>query len=580
MRDERMKPAVGALLLVWALFGVGALVFSPAPTSSRPAVDFADYQALETAREGLPGTRAKLEALASREDGVGWQARILSAHAHAAYGEFQEAAADLRSAVDLRATTDLRRELAIALEAAGDRKTAQAEWEKLLARSEAVEAVRRLETDSVRLASLLVGAGRSSDALPLVTPPATAPARLVRARALAGLGKHAEAATEFGRYLTGRTGENSVRLEYGRALERAGEKEKALAVYRGMGTAGAYREGTLLEGMGRTREAAEAYLVSPDAEARWRAGRLLETLGEEDAALAVYRELASGTHRVRDDAALRAYLLHTKRRETTEAAAMAVRLPPAFQWLLGTYSAPTPPAPAPIVATPRPVRTADLLLEKEGFAWAEAELDLALRTATPDERLAIGAWYAHQGLYRSGFKIGSELLAKAPSREAYELAYPRAWWEAALRYATEYGVDPLLVLAVVREESNYSPTAVSSSNALGLMQLLPSTAKWIAQDKLGMTYREEDLFEPETNIRLGTWFLGFLLRQFDGDLGKAIAGYNGGPGAVERWSAAAGVKAPADLPGALGSTETREYLSKVLDAWLTYRWLYADGASG
>jgi soluble lytic murein transglycosylase len=141
-------------------------------------------------------------------------------------------------------------------------------------------------------------------------------------------------------------------------------------------------------------------------------------------------------------------------------------------------------------------------------------------------------------------------------------------------------VDPLLVLAVIREESNFFPGAISTSDARGLMQLLPSTAKWIAQSKLGIAYREEDLFDPETNIRLGTWYLGSLLGQFGGDVSRAVAAYNGGPGNVTRWLEAAGSVSRAEFPGLLALAETREYLVKVLNAWLTYRGLYPEFSSG
>jgi soluble lytic murein transglycosylase len=126
----------------------------------------------------------------------------------------------------------------------------------------------------------------------------------------------------------------------------------------------------------------------------------------------------------------------------------------------------------------------------------------------------------------------------------------------------------------MREESNFSPTAVSSSGARGLMQLLPSTAKWIVESKLNQAFDEDDLDDPEVNISLGTWYLRHLLEQFDFDLAKAVAAYNGGPGNLQRWIAASPVTHPADLPAVLATRETREYLTKVLNSWLAYNWLY------
>ncbi|MBC7092447.1 transglycosylase SLT domain-containing protein [Candidatus Bipolaricaulota bacterium] len=570
-----MKAMLGPLLVLGMLLGLSILL--AIPSASPP--ELAGWQALWRAQEGLPGTLPELEALAVREDGVGWQARVLAGRTHAAAGNYQAAVVHFRIALALRATSDLRQELALALEGAGRPQEALAEWERLLPRREAVQAVIRLEHDPVQAASLLNGAGQYADALALVVPLTGTRAALERARALAGLGRVKEAVVEYERYLAASSGDTGVRLAYGQALERAGEAERALAVYRALGAAGAYSVGRLLEAMGRMEEAIAAYRASADPEARWRAARLLEAAGREGEALALYRELAQGTHRVRDDAALRAYLLYRRRGEAEKAADMAKLLPSAFTWLLGAYRPPPVPtlAPDPPHTTPQAVRVADALVRhlpgKEGEAWARVELEVALKRAPVADKLAIGEWFYAQGDWRSAFRIGSEVLAVHPCPRGYRLAYPLAHWDTVQRWASAYGVDPLLVLAVMREESGFSLSAVSSSDARGLMQLLPSTARWIAEEKLKGTYREADLFQPEVNIQLGTWYLGHLLGQFGGDVAKAVAAYNGGPGNVQRWTAAG--LSPADLPGALVSSETREYLAKVLQSWLVYRWLYS-----
>lgn len=570
-----MKTIVGPLLVLGLLLAfLGALVFSPQGTN-----ELADYERLWRARDGLPGTLGDVEALAWREDGVGWQARILAARWHVSQGSFEAAASHLKIALALRATADLRKELALSLEGAGRKEEALKEWEKLLPGGEAVQAVRRLEPDPVRAASLLTKGGAPGEALDLLRTASGAQATLERARALLALGRNKEAIPEFERYLAARPQDATVRVDYGRALERAGEREKALAAYHAAGPTGGYLGGLLLESLGRIEEAIGAYGLSSEPEARWRAARLLEGQGRETEALALYRELASGTHRVRDDAALRAYLIYSRRGDASQAAAMAKLFPPAFQWILGTYRPPpvTNAVPDPAVALPRAVRVAGALLQalpgSEGQAWARAELDLALRKASPQEKIAIGEWYLEQGDYNAAFRIGSSASRDLPCRRAYALAYPLAYEAIVRKWAAAYGVDPFLVLAVMREESAYIPKAVSSSDARGLMQLLPSTAKWIAEDKLKVPYREAALFNPELNIQLGTWYLGYLLREFGGDVAKAVAAYNGGPGNLRRWTA--GGVSTTDLPGALQYIETREYLVKVLNSWLTYRWLYS-----
>ena len=93
--------------------------------------------------------------------------------------------------------------------------------------------------------------------------------------------------------------------------------------------------------------------------------------------------------------------------------------------------------------------------------------------------------------------------------------YPMTY-EAEIREgAASNGLDPALPAAVILAESSYQPEAVSEANAQGLMQLLPSTAEWVA-GKFGETYREGSLFEPDTNIKYGCWYLGYLIRRFEG----------------------------------------------------------------
>jgi len=572
-----MKWALYAGLLAGVAVCVAAAILVP---TLAPPSGYAAYEALDRAQAGLPATQSALEALAARQDGAGWQARLLVARSRAAAGDYAAAAESLRAAQALHPTTEVQRELATVLEAAGDRRAALAAWEKLLPKSDAVDAVLRLETDNARLASLLLTAGRPTEALPLVTPASTADTRLVRARALVALGRPAEAVEEFDRYFVDRPNEATVRLEYGRALERAGSKERALETYRALGASGAYREGTLLEAMGRTREAADAYLRSRDLEARWCGARLLEGLGDGSAAFAVYEQLASSTHRVRDDAALRASLLLRKRGDVARAEEMEATFPAAFRWILGTYVPSVPPLSETRHPTPDSVRTADVLLRRAGLAWAEVHLEFSLATADADERLAIAQWYGRHGNPHVAFEIAVGLLRDRPTRDVYELAYPKPWWSTVKRWAKEYGVDPLLALAIMREESNFLPTAVSSSDARGLMQLLPSTGRWIVESKLGVSYRDDTLFDPETNIRSGIYFLGSLLRQFGGNAVQAVAAYNGGPGNVSRWLAAAPNASAADFPSLLALVQTREYIVKVLNAWLVYQMLYGETGEG
>src|SRR5690606_9667026 len=100
--------------------------------------------------------------------------------------------------------------------------------------------------------------------------------------------------------------------------------------------------------------------------------------------------------------------------------------------------------------------------------------------------------------------------------------------------ATQTSVNPLMIYAVARQESAFLPDAKSSAGAVGLMQLLPSTAKQTAQ-KNGMNFNPQDLINPAKNIALGSRYLDYLLNVFDGNRILAAAAYNAGPSRVRKW---------------------------------------------
>jgi len=87
----------------------------------------------------------------------------------------------------------------------------------------------------------------------------------------------------------------------------------------------------------------------------------------------------------------------------------------------------------------------------------------------------------------------------------------------------------------MRQESFFDYYAVSPSNAIGVMQIIPPTAKWIASVRKKELLNLNQLFDPEFNIDFGSWYLGFLLKKFDGNIFFAVASYNAGPGAVKRF---------------------------------------------
>lgn len=109
----------------------------------------------------------------------------------------------------------------------------------------------------------------------------------------------------------------------------------------------------------------------------------------------------------------------------------------------------------------------------------------------------------------------------------------RPYMDYIIKYSDQYDLDPKLVTAVVETESNFNPEAKSSVGALGLMQIMPETGEEIAKN-FEQDYSEEDLYDPETNIKFGTYYLRYLFDYY-GSMDYAILAYNGGLGNVDLW---------------------------------------------
>lgn len=156
-------------------------------------------------------------------------------------------------------------------------------------------------------------------------------------------------------------------------------------------------------------------------------------------------------------------------------------------------------------------------------------------------------------------------------RLVFPIPYKQAVWAAA----EEFGVDPYLVVAIMRVESGFNPRAHSAKGAMGLMQLMPETGRWAA-DELGISdFSADMLYQTDINIRLGTWYLARLLQEFEGDLVIALAAYNGGSGNVRQWLENSTWSGHEHTLEDIPFTETREYVWKVLRNYRAYRDIYA-----
>ncbi|MGH7840523.1 MAG: transglycosylase SLT domain-containing protein, partial [Candidatus Binataceae bacterium] len=193
--------------------------------------------------------------------------------------------------------------------------------------------------------------------------------------------------------------------------------------------------------------------------------------------------------------------------------------------------------------------------------------DQALRRFVLTEMQAAGAWY--DAIQLATAMAGDGAIASAT---AERVRYPRGFWELISAEAGRGQLDPWLVAALIRQESLYNPQARSSSDARGLMQLLPSTAEHWAP-AAGLSPAALDLYDPSVSVRIGTTYLKGLFEMFDGDPFKAVAAYNGGEHAVAAWSR----KYPGDDDQWVENIEyreTREYVKKVIGGRREYRRLY------
>ncbi len=208
--------------------------------------------------------------------------------------------------------------------------------------------------------------------------------------------------------------------------------------------------------------------------------------------------------------------------------------------------------------------------EKHSTAAARGEEeDLVWITATLLDRG--GVWSASHSLPRHAITNYKLEYPKGLGEAKWKLAYPRAFPALVAKNTKANQLPEALQLAIMREESAFSPRIESFANAIGLTQMLVKTAKRFAN---GATVTRELLQDPAKNLEIGSRFLGFLWKHFDAAAPLAIAGYNAGEGAVDRWLGERGDLAMDEFMETIPYDETRNYTKRVLASYFTYSWLY------
>ena len=154
------------------------------------------------------------------------------------------------------------------------------------------------------------------------------------------------------------------------------------------------------------------------------------------------------------------------------------------------------------------------------------------------------------------------------------LIYPLEYKEEIIRYGRLHKIDPPLLAALIKTESNFKPYAESRKGAKGLMQITPSTGEWIA-DTIGMKdFNESILFDPETNIKLGSWYIEHLTGYYGGSFELVFAAYNGGCGNVDKWLRDRNLSSDGITLDTIPFSETKNFLVKLKKNYSIYKRIY------
>lgn len=326
---------------------------------------------------------------------------------------------------------------------------------------------------------------------------------------------------------------------------------------------------------------AERYPRSGHAsEAQWRAGRILERNRERAQAIAAYSAAALGplgdfyTHRALERLAALG---------RTELAGARLRVDGKPTLVRGRKG----PA-APVAAIPEAWEQSDWMARLRFFSahgLDEIEWEaLALLPAMDGGAITEALLHALSatGAARTAMGLAETLRFDQDPDAGFGLArervrHPLVHWPEVRAIARETRTDPLLLLAIARQESLFQARAVSRAGATGLLQLMPSTAEWMATVERAIAAETvQDLGRPRNSLRLGAYYLRRMLDQFDGDVALALAAYNGGPGNANKWRRRYGTRDMDAFIDAIPFSETRGYVKKVLGSYAAYRTLYPD----
>ena len=171
------------------------------------------------------------------------------------------------------------------------------------------------------------------------------------------------------------------------------------------------------------------------------------------------------------------------------------------------------------------------------------------------------------------------IVNKAEDLLPSAFTYPTEYEEYVVKYSKQYNTDPVLVYAVIKTESSFDPKAESEVGARGLMQLMEEAFYWLKfriQDKRDIDF--DSMYDPQTNIQYGTYYLSFLMEHYDNNIELTAAAYHGGIGAVDGWIESGKINKSSfdasQIPE--GNEKTAEYVRRIRKAYNKYKEILKD----
>lgn len=167
------------------------------------------------------------------------------------------------------------------------------------------------------------------------------------------------------------------------------------------------------------------------------------------------------------------------------------------------------------------------------------------------------------------------ILLVLNAKSIVKVFYPLKYSTYISKYSRENNLDPYMVAAVIRTESNFNPRAKSNKDAYGLMQITPETAEWVSNKMKLKDFEMSKLYEPEYSIKMGCWYLRDLANEFNNDPKLYLAAYNGGRGNVEKWLNDSKHSSDGKNLHYIPYKETDKYIKKVMTDYNVYKKLYS-----